>query len=149
MNIRLAKQEDFTNLYEIGMNTPEFRVSANEVFMDSDEFLWAISGNKESVFLVAEEDEKIVGFLYANAKDLDKPLENKYATLVYVVVLSGFRKRGIAEALYRECEHRLKKMGITHIYAWASAEGDGSILHFLEKQNFAQGHQYVWFDKEL
>lgn len=149
MNIRLAKKEDSLNLYEIGKNTPEFKVSATEVFMDVDEFLWAISGNKNSVFLIAEEGKQIAGFIYANAKDLDKPLKKKYATLVYIVVLPAFRKKGVAERLYRECEDRLKKMGITNIYAWASSEGDGSILRFMERQGFAKGHQYVWLDKEL
>jgi len=149
MNIRLAKTEDFPALYEVGKNTPEFRVSANQVFMDADEFSWAISGNKNSVFLVAEEDCEVAGFIYANAKDLDKPLKNKYATLVYIVVLPDFRKQGIAEMLYKDCEIRLRDLGITNICSWASLEGDGSISRFLQRQGFAKGHEYAWFDKEL
>ncbi len=35
--IREANFEDFDELYSIGANTPEFRVSANEPFMDNSE----------------------------------------------------------------------------------------------------------------
>jgi len=148
MKIRPAKLEEFEVLYEIGLNTPELRVSANEQFMDRDDFRQRIQ-NPQGVFLVAEQEERIAGFICASAKDADSPLQNKYACLVYLVTLPEFRRQGVARELYSECEKKLKELGITHIYSWANIEGDGSIVNFLKGQGFAEGHKYVWMDKEL
>jgi ribosomal protein S18 acetylase RimI-like enzyme len=59
--------------------------------------------------LLSEEDNKICGFLYVNAKDLEKPFEDKYACLVYLVVLPQYRKQGIAQKLYDVCVQQLKE----------------------------------------
>jgi len=152
MLIRSASLEDFEELYSIGINTPELKVSASEEFMDAEEFRWSIQ-NPHGIFLLAENDKptkKITGFVYANAKDtLERPLENKYACLVYLAVVPEFRQQGIAKQLYTDCERRLKEKGITHLYGWAHAEGDSNIIEFMRRQGFAEGHRYVWMDKRI
>ena len=97
IRIRSVLIDDFAELYEIGKTTPEFRVSATEDFMDVDEFKWSIT-NPDGIFLVAEERNKKIGFIYANAKDMERPFEHKYACLVYLVVMSEFRGQ---KTLYR------------------------------------------------
>ena|SRR3989344_1492867 len=148
MLIRSASLDDFEELYSIGMNTPELQVSATEEFMDTDEFRWSIT-NPQGIFLLAEENQKIVGFIYANTKDIEKPFEKRYACLVYLVVVPEFRKQGVAKQLYTKCEIRLKEKGITHLYGWAHTEGDSRIIPFMKKQGFAEGHKYVWMDKKI
>ncbi len=148
MEIREANISDFAELYKLGENTPEFKVSATEKFMDKDEFTWAIT-NPQGVFLTAKNENKIIGFIYANGKDADKPFKNKYACLVYLVVKREFRRRGLAKKLYDECEKRLKKLGVTNIYGWADDEGSGAIIKFMKKQGFAEGQRYVWMDKKI
>ncbi len=103
------------------------KVSATEDFMDPDEFKWSIT-NPDGIFLVAENRIKKIGFIYANAKDIERPFEHKYACQVYLVVIPEFRKQGIAQKLYSECETRLKKLGVTNIYGWANAESNGEIV---------------------
>jgi ribosomal protein S18 acetylase RimI-like enzyme len=148
MKIRSASVKDFDELYSIGKSTPELQVSANEKFMDADEFRLAIT-DTDDVFLVAEEKGKITGFILAYGKDIHRPYKNKYGCIVYLVVLSEFRRKGIATKLYSECMERLKKMGLTHAYTWASAESKGEIVAFMEKQGFAKGHQYIWMDRKI
>lgn len=92
MNIRLAKKEDFPTLYDLGKSTVEFQVSAREVFMDADEFAFGIE-DPHSVFLVAEENENIIGFIYTSELDYDKPLKKQSACLIYLTVLPEFRKQ--------------------------------------------------------
>lgn len=137
MTIRSSTAEDFDTLYHIGKTTPEFRVSANEVFMDADEFAFGISGDTNSVFLVAEEGGNIVGFIYFSANDLDKPVKHVYACLVYLTVLPEYRKQGTAQQLYEEAVFELKKKGVTHVYGWANIEGDGAIVKFMEKRRYS------------
>lgn len=148
MRISKVQPNDFHELYRIGESTPELRVSATEKFMEKDEFSSAIT-DPHAVFLVAREENKIVGFIYADGQYAEKPFRRKYGCVVYLAVLPGFRRRGIAKMLHGECERRLKKMGITHIYGWASKEGSGTIIPFMKKQGFVEGHGYVWMDKEL
>jgi ribosomal protein S18 acetylase RimI-like enzyme len=148
MDVRTAAPSDFEALYQIGLATPELRVSQTEQFMDPDEFAYAIV-NPLAVFLVAQTESEITGFIYAHAKDANKPFQNRYACLVYLAVLPGFRRLGIARQLFVRCEERLRELGITHIYSWANSEGDLGIVHFMEQQQFLRGHQYVWMDKKL
>jgi len=148
IHIRAASLDDFEALYSIGKNTPELQVSATEEFMDADEFRWSIT-NPGGVFLLAEENRKIAGFVYADAKDVERPFEQRYACLVYLAVVPEFRKQGIAKSLYAECERRLKLQGITHLYGWANAEGTSQIIEFMKKHGFAEGHRYVWMDKKI
>jgi len=148
MDIRPASVKDFDELYSIGKSTPELRVSANEEFMDADEFRLAIT-DPDDVFLVAEEKGKIAGFILAYGKDIHRPYKNKYGCIVYLVVLPEFRRKGSATKLYSECMKRMKKMGLTHVYTWANVESNDEIIAFMEKQGFAKGHQYIWMDRKI
>ncbi len=148
MIIQTASIKDFKELYNIGKSTKELRVSATEEFMDIDEFKYSIK-SPDSVFLVAKEKNKIIGFIYANANDIEKPFEHKYACIVYIVVIPEFRGKGVAQKLYFECAKRLKKLGITNIYSWASTKGKQGIIKFFKKQKFAKGHEYIWMDKKI
>jgi len=89
MNLRPANLKDFDTLYSIGLNTPELRVSGTEPFMDRDDLKQRI-GNPEHVFLVAEQEGTIAGFICASAKDADSPLQNRYACLesIHIGLLS-------------------------------------------------------------
>lgn len=147
MNISKATLKDLPFLYQIGKSTPEFRVSADEEFMPQDEFSYAIK-SPDSVFLVAKVGKEIAGFIYASAKDKERPFNDRYACLIYLVVLPQFRNHGIAHGLYKECEKRLKKMNINYLYTWACATSE-SILGFMQKEGFAKGHKYFWMDKKI
>ncbi|MEK7672771.1 MAG: GNAT family N-acetyltransferase [Patescibacteria group bacterium] len=149
MNIRPATLADFEELYSLGKATPELKVSATEDFMEPDEFKWAIT-NPNGVFILAETENQKVGFIYANAKDLEEPFEkNKCACLVYIAVKPEFRHHGIAKKLYLECEKKLKEFGISNIYTWANTESDGAIIEFMKKNGYNTGHKYVWMDKKI
>ena len=148
MNIRRATPKDFNKLYEMGQNTAEFKVSATEPFMDKDDFKWRLN-SKKSIFLIAEDDKKIAGFIHFHLKDKDKKIQNRYACLTYIVVDQQYRRKGIATKLYAKAMMELKKTDITNIYCWASAESDNSIIKFMEKQGFNKGHKYYWMDKKI
>ena len=148
MIIRAATEDDFEQLFSFGSMIVEFRVSADESFMDRDEFLLRITNN-EDVFLLAELDSRIIGFILFGINDKDRLLKNKYACLVYLVVDADYRRKGIAGKLYDTALGLLHKKGITHIYSWANAESDNSMIRFLTKRKFAKGHQYMWMDRKI
>jgi len=147
MIIRKALISDFKTMYRIGCQTPEMQVNYNDPFMERDDFRSRIL-DKTNVFLVAEEDDKIIGFICANASDKDRPLKDEWACLVYIVVIPEFRKHGIATLLYNECTKTLKKRGITHLYALADGNTQ-AIQNFLKKAGFRTGKKIVWMDRKL
>lgn len=116
--------------------------------MDEEEFKRCIT-NPLWIFLLAEDSNKICGFIYANAKDMDKPFEEKYACLVYIVVLPDYRNQGVAQALYTHCVKDLKEKWITHMYCRANIEWQWEIVEFMKKQEFIEGHKYMRMDKRL
>jgi len=59
-----------------------------------------------------------------------------------------YRKKGVAQELYDACTKDLKDHGVTRIYGWANTESD-SIIQFMKKNGFAEGHRYIWMDGEL
>lgn len=147
MIIGFATIDDFQELYTLGKNTPEFMVSATEDFMSEDEFRWSIQ-NPDGIFLVAKDEDKIIGFIYATTKDIERTRVDNYSCIVYIVIRPEFRGNGIATSLYNACVKKLKIMGITHLYCWASADGK-EVKDFMKKQGFNEGHTYVWMDKAL
>jgi ribosomal protein S18 acetylase RimI-like enzyme len=150
MKIRKATIADFDELYQLGKNTLELRVSATEDFMDADEFKGFIT-DKNCVFLVAEEKVNIIGFILAHTEWVNllvKSSKNKYAALNFIAVTPEFRQSGIATKLYSECVTKLKEKGATHMYGWANVKGEG-IIEFMKKQGFTKGHEYIWMDKKL
>lgn len=148
MKIRKASSQDLIKLHTIGLATPEFKVGAKGEFMEQDEFLSAIE-NPNGTFLLAEEGQEVVGFIYASRKDVERGPRTKWACLVYLVVKPKYRKQRVAQQLYGTCVEELRNHGISSIYAWANIESDNSIVKFLEKQRFSRGHTYVWMDKTL
>jgi ribosomal protein S18 acetylase RimI-like enzyme len=148
MKIRKTKIDDFEELYALGKNTPELIVSADEEFMEAKTFKGFIT-DKNCVFLLAESEKKIIGFILAHTEWVNLIAKDKYVYLCYLAVAPEFRRQGVASKLYSECIAMLKKKGATSIYSWANADSDDSIAHFLEKQGFAKGHKYVWMDRKI
>lgn len=148
MTVRTAIPEDFDRLYSLGQATPEFRVSATEPFMAPEEFRSALE-HDNGAFVLAEDGDALFGFAYVSWSDLDAPPNGRWACLVYAVVASDQRHRGVATKLYAACTERARDAGATHIYAWANDESDGSMIAFLEKRGFTKGHRYVWMDRKL
>src|SRR3989344_3855271 len=115
MNIRKVKLKDFKKLYQLGLKTPELKVSSTEYFMDPEEFKFNIK-NIYEVFLLSEENDNIIGFIYANAKDEERDYTMKWACLVYLAVKKKYRVKGIATKLYNECCKELNRRKIKFIY---------------------------------
>jgi ribosomal protein S18 acetylase RimI-like enzyme len=147
MNIREARLEDFAELYEIGLKTPELKVTEEDDFMDKTDLERRIS-DRNHVFLVAEDKQKLVGFICANAKDKDSPLIDRYACIVYLVVSPAYRNKNVATMLYDMCISQLKEKGITHAYGLVNSESE-PIQNFMKKHGFRTGKKLIWMDKKL
>lgn len=147
VTISPAIPDEFEELYALGRATPEFQVSASEPFMDEDEFRVALT-HPGSAFFVARDGGQLAGFAYATTNDVERSTRNKWACLVYLVVLPAWRRQGVARQLCDATMAELRRRGITHLYAWANAESP-AILAFMEQRGFALGHRCVWVDRRI
>lgn len=144
VKIRKATMKDFNKLYYLGDRIPELKVDKHEPFMSKAEFKFAIK-NPHGVFLLAEEDKKIVGFAYSNIKNMK---EFKIASLVYLAVHPKYRHRGIGRLLYEERLKRLKKRGVIYIYSWIGARNK-NMQKFARKWGLKKGKKFYWFNKKI
>jgi predicted N-acetyltransferase YhbS len=146
VNIRNAKASDLDALYVIGLATPEFKVSATDNFMTVGEFSDCID---KGIMIVAEDEEAILGFIYASTGDAERAPGSSWACLVYLTVVPPHRRRGIAHVLYYECMRQLQAGGVKRVYGWASTSESSGISDFLKKLGFAKGNTYTWMDREI
>lgn len=145
--IRKATLKDFKEIYKLGLKTSELKVNFNEPFTDAEDFKQRIT-DKNHVFLLAEIDNKIVGFICANNRDIDRPLNHRWSCIVYIAVDEKYRQQNIGTELYNECIKQLKKRKITHVYTWADFETK-AIQLFLKKHKFKAGSPCIWMDRKI
>lgn len=143
MEIKKATPANLDELYELGLRIPELKVNKTEDFMEKSEFKTAIE-SKDSVFLFASYNKKPVGFIYAR----DRQIKKGNACLSYIAVLKEYRRLGIAESLWAECQKRLKERGVSYVYSWVHS-GKKPIMRFMEKQKFKSGDKFIFADKRI
>ncbi len=135
MEIRNAKPEDGKQLAEIYnhyiLNTPQtFETEA----LSAEEMASRIAGIAEGFpFLVAEEEELILGYAYADRFRLRKAFE--YACEVSVYVRNDTKQRGVGTRIYEKLFIDLQETDVHTIFASISMPNDGSVK-FHEKLGF-------------
>lgn len=143
-SIRKATEKDCEELYQIGLDTPELKVSADDVFMDKKEFFWEITRD-DGVCFLAEVDGTIAGFVLGSIST--DPSTTKGATVVYLVVIPAFQKHGIGQALLVACEECFREHDVVDVHSWANTHSP--IVGLLSQNGYAKGHEYTWMDKKL
>jgi ribosomal protein S18 acetylase RimI-like enzyme len=138
MAIRLAREDEVKVLQNLN----------DEVFVDNHKYDpdlktdWAQSetgrkyftealNNPETICLIAEEDNKPVGYLVAAPKDFGYRL-SKYLEIENMGVSANFRSKGIGVQLVNKCLELAKKMGYQKVYVNAYFENTKAIA-FYEK----------------
>lgn len=151
MRIRTVNVHDFDAIdaiYAIGLGCPELQTNPTQPFMEPEELHWAIA-NRNGVFLLGEDDEGPVGFVYANMQDMERPMPGRFACLVYLAVAREKRSHGFATQLYEAVVERLRKNGVATLYGWAHAGEKSPIEAFLSRHGFQAGGVYRWYDRKI
>lgn len=140
MNIRLATPsdaEEILNIYAPYITdtaiTFEYTVPSLEDFRQR-----IISTLQKYPYLVALEDNKIVGYAYAGVFKGRAAYDHCVETSIYVQM--DAHGKGIGKALYAELEKRLKKQGILNVNA---------CITWSEKENEYVTHQSPDFHEHL
>lgn len=144
MIIRKAKINDLECIQELNNQLFDLEIENFDRYLIKN---WPLSDKgrnyflnaiKESCVLVAECDNKVVGYLLA--EELDIPYYNfQIAELCNMCVDKNFRRKGIGEKLYLEFENFFKAKEITHFIVTASFKNE-SAKSFYKKMGFNEAN---------
>jgi ribosomal protein S18 acetylase RimI-like enzyme len=56
-------------------------------------------------------------------------------------------EQGVGQKLVEMCEHEFQKHGVIDVHTWANTTSP--IVHLMNKNGYAKGHEYIWMDKKL
>ena len=142
MLIRTLNLNDVPTLLEMSSREEGFHVSEDAPYFWSQLQLerWIAAGN--DVLLGAEMDGSLVGFVLTT---LHRPTGK--VTWENLLVLPGYRGRGIAEALLDEMRKRLKENGATYLHLLVKTDSDSA--RFYERMGLTRGFDFAWFDERL
>ena len=141
MTIRQARADDVKTL----------QILNDEVFVDNSKYDsdlkldWAQSktgetyfakllNNKQAICLIAEEDNKSIGYLAAVPKEFGYRL-SKYIEIENMGVSPSYRSRGIGSRLVSHCLQIAKKRGFQRVYATSYVDNTKAV-RFYERNGF-------------
>jgi len=144
MLIRKATLNDLKRIQELNNELFELELANFDKYLIKN---WPLSDEgreyfetaiKESFVIVAEIDNKIVGYLLGEESNI--PYYNfKIAELCNMCVDNNYRKQGIGNALYKEFENSYKKQGISHFIVTASFKNENAKA-FYKKMGFTEAN---------
>jgi len=142
--IRKATLKDLQRIQELNNELFDLELANFDKYLIKD---WPLSKEgkkyfenaiKESFVIVAEIDDKVVGYLLGEESDI--PYYNfKIAELCNMCIDSNYRKQGIGNALYNEFERAFREQGVTHFMVTASFKNENA-KSFYKKMGFEEAN---------
>lgn len=96
----------------------------------------------ENFFLVAEEDEEIIGMLFS------EPIKDSGCLVWAIAVAKNRRGQGIGSMLLIELQKRIVRLGLNWIILYGFADSEAA-LAFYQSNGFRKGIRCVEFVKEF
>lgn len=130
--LRPYEGEDLTRINEIEV------VSFTDPWPSS--FFTYIHGKAPDLFLVAEEDEEIVGYVIGELREVmfsGVSHKSSIGHILNIAVDEGWRNRGIGTRLIEEIENRFRRMGATRV-TLEVRESNATARSFYLRRDFAE-----------
>ena len=138
-HVRTATNADVNAICKIGESDPSFAVSDRIRFYERSEIEEWIRSPENNVFLVAEDNDRIGGFLFC------KIMSHHWAMLDTLFVLPEFRGEGVANSMLDALVRRLQDKEISYLSAICGEE-DSETDAWLRRHNFSRERKYSWFE---
>ena len=138
LKIRQAKENDCKSCYELS-KVEELKKASGEYIRLIDLKRFA---RENQMFLVAEYDKKIVGYLFGERTAGDAVL------LWLLVVMPEYRSKGIGKKLMVHFQKECKKRKLYEIILYAP-KFNKKTLQFYENLGYNRGMEVVEFNKEF
>ena len=141
-NIRKLIPEDIDQVYKLGDLKDEFTTENGSFWSKEQLQKWGES--KDDVLLVAESENKIIGFsLFAQHTPTRK------ATWENIYVSPEYRNSGVGSALIKEGLREIKDLGCKYVMCCINAEGQERFAKYVEKFGFKIYGNVLWVDRTI
>lgn len=146
VTVRDFRPEDEAAVMNLYQATPELHKNTVVDFLEEDQRqLWF--ERKDKLFLIAEEDGIMLGFVYINLKP--KSINEEKARMLHLAVQHGKRGNGIARKLVAECMRRLRQdHGQIDFYFNVNEKNIGMAV-FAKQLGFTEAGRYIRFEVSL
>lgn len=134
--IRMAKNEDVEEIWNIGSNVSEFKTAENVVIFWPKETLKNCINKEDILFYVVALENKIIGFSIVN---LNKSLGK--AEIENIYILPEYRKNRIGRKLLDVILQKLKEENYNNVNCLAD-----EAIGFYEHYGFTKGKRFAWMD---
>lgn len=140
--IRKMEDKDIDQVYDLGIHQDEFSTENGSFWSKEQLTQWSKSAN--DVTLVAEHEDKIVGFsLYA------QHVPTKKITWENLYVDPSTRGSGIGSALVEKGLKLSKELGCTYMMCCVNANNKEHFSEYLTKFGFKKYGDVIWMDLML
>lgn len=146
--IREMEIDDVSAVYHLGerlFTSEEFPILYRT--WDSYEVTHYFTSDPEYC-LVAEADDKIVGFILATTIVKEGTAWKRYGYVSWIGVDEGFQRTRLGRRLYRKLEQKLRADGVRMIIADTQADNESAIT-FFNTVGFSPRSKHVWLAKTL
>jgi len=148
ITIRQMEIDDIPSVYHLGeslFTSEEFPILYRT--WDAYEVTDYFTSNPDYC-LVAEADQRIIGFIMATTIEKEGTAWKKYGYIAWLGGDEAFQRRGLSRRLYRELEHRLLEDGVRMIIADTDGDNEEAIA-FLNRMGFTPRSRHMWLAKTL
>jgi ribosomal protein S18 acetylase RimI-like enzyme len=98
--------------------------------------------------LVAEREDKIVGFILGTTIEKEGTAWKKYGYLTWIGIDETFQRTGLGLRLYRKLEEKFQQDGVRMVMADTEASNKEAIA-FFKVLGFSSARQHLWLAKTL
>lgn len=143
MKIRKGKISDLKELLKFLNETPELQSSKGEKTYTRAWVKDSLTDKDRNLVLIAEENNKIIGFLIA---ELWKKKKSSFFADIFVK--PEYRKQGIATKLKDKYEKICKKLGLKTIVGLVLVTNK-KMYKLMEKRGYKRGNKFYFYEKRL
>ena len=140
--------DDISQVYHLGetlFTSEEFPVLYRT--WDPFEVTHYFTSNPEYC-MVAEIDDRIVGFVIGTTVEKEGTAWKKYGYLVWIGVDDRYQRKNLGSRLYRRLEEKFLKDGVRMMIADTEADNKKA-LSFFKDEGFSLTSNYIWLAKTL
>lgn len=145
IKIRLANKKDIPEVYKLGKILSELSFSNKFPFHERTELKEFVKNRKENIFLVAEDNKKVIGFVFAKILAHGS---GGWCMLDNLAVDNKFRNHGVGSLLLNEIYRVIKERKIYYVQILEEIHHKRT-RKFWRDKGFKEERVFIWADKFL
>ncbi|MGD0728603.1 MAG: GNAT family N-acetyltransferase [Candidatus Micrarchaeaceae archaeon] len=144
LKISKAKKNDATKIYLFGKKIKELNFSSKYPFHELSEIKEFLSKPKENIFLIAEIDGRITGFLFAK---ILAHSAGGWCMLDNLAVSQNYRNKGLGKQILKEFYKEIKAKKIRYVQILES--NNKMTRQFWKNNGYRETKTFIWAEKRL